>query len=442
MTRARASTLLTAALLGAGFQGLALGADSLSDRIDTLAAQVEPAVVKHRRHLHQNPELSNREFETAKYVAKHLKQLGIEVRTGVAKTGVIGVLRGGRPGPVIALRADMDALPVTEETDLPFRSKVKATYDGKPVGVMHACGHDAHMAMQLGAAEVIAKLRDQWPGTVVFIFQPAEESPPLGEEGGAELMVKEGVLKREPKPEVIFGQHVLTNWAAGEVGWRAGAMLASAEDVEITVQGKGAHGAAPWKGVDPIVVASQIVLALQTIPSRQMDVTQAPVIVTIGKIEGGTRNNIIPDSVTMKGTVRSLDPDMRKQLLERIRRTAEDIARSAGATAKVEFGRSNAYPVTVNDPKLVARMLPTLQRVAGGGLLEVSPILGGEDFSFFANEIPGMYLFLGGRPPKEKADGFPINHSPRFRIDESVLPLGVRTLAHLAADYAQGAGAH
>jgi len=428
------ATLLCAAALPS-----VAAAASLNEQIDPLAAKLEPAVVKHRRHFHQHPELSNREFETAKYIAKHLKGLGIEVRAGVAKTGVIGVLRGGQPGPVVALRADMDALPVTEETDLPFRSKAKTTYDGKPVGVMHACGHDAHMAMQLGAAEVIVKLREQWPGTVVFIFQPAEESPPLGEEGGAQLMVKEGVLKREPRPEVIFGQHVLTNWAAGEVGYRAGAMLASAEDVEITVEGKGAHGAAPWKGVDPIVVASQIVLALQTISSRQMDVTRAPVIVTIGKIEGGTRNNIIPDSVSMKGTVRALDPDMRTQLLERIRRTAENIARSAGATAKVEFGRYNAYPVTVNDPKLVARMLPTLQRVAGDGLLEVSPILGGEDFSFFANEIPGMYLFLGGRPPKEKADGFPINHSPRFRIDDSVLKLGVRTLTHLAADYAQGA---
>jgi amidohydrolase len=428
-----------AALLCAAALPTAAAEATLGEQIDALAAQVEPTVVKHRRHFHQNPELSNREFETAKYVAKHLKALGIEVQTGVAKTGVIGVLRGGKPGPVVALRADMDALPVTEETDLPFRSKVKATYDGKPVGVMHACAHDAHTGMLLGVAEVISKLRSQWPGTVKFIFQPAEESPPLGEEGGAELMVKEGVLAKAPKPEVIFGQHVLASWAAGEVGVRAGAMLASAEDVEITVHGKGTHGAAPWNGVDPIVVAAQIVLALQTIPSRQMDVTKAPVIVTIGKIEGGTRNNIIPDSVSMKGTLRALDPQMRLQLRERVKRTVESVAQAAGATAKVAFGEYNAYPVTVNDPELTARMRPTLQRVAGDKLLEVQPILGGEDFSFFAQEIPGLYLFLGGRPPNVKAEGFPANHSPRFTIDESVLELGVRTMAHLAADYAQGA---
>jgi amidohydrolase len=420
----------------------ALGsAQSLNEQIDQLAHKIEPAVIKDRRYFHEHPELSNREVETGKYVAKRLKELGIEVQTGVARTGVVGVLRGGKPGPVVALRADMDALPVTEETDLPFRSKVKTTYDGKEVGVMHACGHDAHTAMLLGAAQVIATLKDQWPGTVKFIFQPAEESAPLGEEGGAQLMVKEGVLRKEPRPEVIFGQHVMSAYEAGELVYRPGALLASADDVEITVEGKGTHGAAPWKGVDPVVVAAQIVLGLQTIASRQMDVTQAPVIVTIGKIEGGTRNNIIPDSVNMKGTLRALDPGMRKDLQERVRRTAEDIAHSAGARVKVDFGRYNAYPVTSNDARLTARMLPTLQRVAGSKLREVPPILGGEDFSFFAQEIPGLYVFLGGRPPGEKADGFPSNHSPRFHLDESVLELGVRTLANLAADYAQGAGA-
>ncbi|MGH8443485.1 MAG: amidohydrolase [Nevskiaceae bacterium] len=431
--------LALAALL-AGLAPAAFAAESLTEQIDRLADKLEPKAVQHRRYLHQHPELSNREVETAKYVAKHLRNVGIEVRTGVARTGVIGILRGGKPGPVVALRADMDALPVTEENDLPFRSKVRTTYDGKDVGVMHACAHDAHTGMLLVTAEIIAKLKDQWPGTVKFIFQPAEESPPLGEEGGAQLMVKEGVLKSEPKPDVIFGQHVLSGWAAGEVGVRAGAMLASADDVEITVQGKGSHGAAPWLGVDPIVVASQIVLGLQTIASRQMEVTKAPVIVTIGKIEGGTRNNIIPDSVSMKGTLRALDPAMRKQLHERVRRTAEDIARSAGATATVEIGRHNSYPVTANDAALTARMMATLERVAGPGkLLQVSPILGGEDFSFFAQEIPAVYLFLGGRPPAEPAATWPSNHSPLFRIDESVLKLGTRTLAHMAADYAQGA---
>ena len=433
-----AAVTALAALLGAA---PVLAAESLGAQIDKLADQVEPAVIKHRRHFHQNPELGNREFETARYIAARLKEMGIEVQTGVAKTGVVGVLRGGRPGPVVALRADIDALPVTEETDLPFRSRVKTTYDGKDVGVMHACGHDAHTGMLLGTAQVIAALKDQWPGTVKFIFQPAEEAPPLGEEGGAQLMVKEGVLRKDPKPEVIFGQHVMTTWAAGEVLYRPGALLASAEDLEITVEGKGSHGAAPWAGVDPIVVASQIVVGLQTIASRQMDVTKAPVIVTIGKIEGGTRNNIIPDTVSMKGTLRALDPEMRLQLRERVKRVAEGVAASAGAKVKVEFGRHNSYPVTANDVALTARMVPTLKRVAGDKAREIPPILGGEDFSFFAQEIPGFFVFLGGRPPNAKAEGYPSNHSPRFLIDESMLKLGVRTMAHLAADYAQGAGA-
>jgi amidohydrolase len=292
--------------------------------------------------------------------------------------------------------------------------------------------------MLLGVAQVISQLRDQWPGTVKFIFQPAEESAPLGEEGGASLMVREGVLSKAPKPEVVFGQHVLSSWEAGQIAYRAGPLMASADDLDITVEGKGAHGAAPWLGVDPIVTASQIVLGLQTVASRQMDVSKAPVIVTIGKIEGGTRGNVIPDAVNMKGTLRSLDPDMRKQLHERVKRTIEDIAHSAGASVKVAIGKQNAYPVTVNDPKLTARMQPTLKRLVGDKLLEVSPILGAEDFSYFANEVPGLYVFLGSRPPGESATGFPSNHSPRFHIDESILKLGVRTLTHLAADYATG----
>jgi amidohydrolase len=443
MSQRRAGALLPAAVLAAGLHGAALGAETLDRQIDRLADQVEPHVITYRRYFHQHPELSNREFETAKYVAKKLRQLGLEVQTGVAKTGVVAILRGGKPGPVVALRADMDALPVTEETDLPFKSTVKAVYDGQDVGVMHACGHDAHTGMLLGVAEVLAQLKDQWPGTVKFIFQPAEESPPVGEEGGAALMLKDGVMSKDPKPEVVFGQHVISSWEAGQIAYRPGALMASADDLEIVVEGKGSHGAAPWLGVDPVVVASQIVLGLQTVASRQMDVSKAPVIVTIGKIEGGTRGNVIPDAVTMKGTLRALDRDMRKDLHERVRRTIEDIAHSAGATVKIAIGRQNAYPVTVNDPKLTAHMLPTLQAVAGADkVLEVPPILGAEDFSYFAEQVPGLYLFLGSRPPNEPAQGFPSNHSPRFHIDESVLKLGVRTLAHLAADYAQGPGAH
>jgi amidohydrolase len=426
--------LIAAVLVGAPVASNA--ADSLDTQIDKLADQVQPHVITYRRYLHQHPELSNREVETAKYVAEHLKQLGIDVQTGVATTGVVGVLKGGKPGPVVALRADMDALPVTEEVDLPFKSTVKSMFDGKEVGVMHACGHDAHTSMLLGVAEVIAQLKDQWPGTVKFIFQPAEESAPYGEKGGAEEMVKQGVLAN-PKPDVIFGQHVFSEWEAGQVAYHPGAAMASADDMVITVTGKGTHGAAPWRGIDPIVVSAQIVLALQTIASRQMEVTKAPVIVSVGKIEGGTRDNIIPDAVEMKGTLRALDADMRKDLQVRVKRTVENIAESAGAKATVVFGSHNHYPVTVNDPKLAARMLPTLERVAGEkNVHEVPALLGAEDFSYFAEKVPGFYVFLGSRPPKEPKEGFPTNHSPRFRIDEAVLPLGVKTLAHLAADYA------
>jgi amidohydrolase len=410
--------------------------DDLHGRIDRLADQVEPHVIEYRRYIHQHPELSNREVETAKYVAAHLKQLGLEVQTGVANNGVVAILRGGRPGPVVALRADMDALPVAEEVDLPFKSTVRSTFDGKDVGVMHACGHDAHTGMLLGVAEVLTQLKEQLPGTVKFIFQPAEEGAPAGEHGGAELMVKEGVLSKAPKPEVIFGLHVFSFYDAGQIAYRAGGALASADDMTITVRGRQAHGAAPWQGIDPIVVASQIVLGLQTIPSRQMEITKAPVIVTIGKIEGGVRNNIIPDEVVMKGTLRALDPAMRLDLQQRVRRTAESIAASAGATAKVEIGTETSYPVTVNNPALTAQMIPTLKRVAGDkNAFEGDPILGAEDFSFFAQEVPGLFVFAGIRRPGAPKEEFGSNHSPRFKIDESALKLGVRVMSNLTVDY-------
>jgi len=416
-------------------------AAEVREPVDRHVAAVEARVIEHRRHLHQHPELSNREVETAKYLARHLKKLGFEVKTGVAKTGVVAVLKGGKPGPVVALRSDMDALPVAEEVNLPFKSTVRSKYDGKDVGVMHACGHDGHMAILLGVAEVLTQMRADLPGTVKFIFQPAEEGPPAGEEGGAELMVKEGVLDTEPKPEAIFGLHLLSPFEAGKVGYRAGGIMASADDVKITVRGRQTHGAAPWLGVDPIVVASQIVLGLQTIPSRQMDATRAPSIVTIGKIEGGVRNNIIPDEVVMKGTLRALDEAMRKDLHARVRRTAEQIAASAGATAAVEIGVEHAYPVTYNDPQLVARMLPTLQRMAGPALFEAAPILGAEDFSFFQQKIPGLYVFVGVCTPGVPREECPSNHSPRFRIDEIALSQGVRVLAQMTLDYLAGAGA-
>lgn len=405
--------------------------------IDLLADQTEKTVIEDRRWIHQHPELSNQEVQTSKYVAKRLKELGYEVTTGIAKTGVVAVLKGGKLGPVVLLRADMDALPVVEEVDVPFKSTVKAKYDGKDVGVMHACGHDAHTGILLGVAKVLAGIKPQLPGTVKLIFQPAEEGVPPGEEGGAALMVKEGVLSKDPKPEVAFALHVMAGYATGQLAWRSGGAAASSDDFVITVLGKQTHGAYPWMGVDPIVTAAQIVLGLQTIPSRQMELTKAPVIVTVGKIEGGVRNNIIPDSVTMKGTLRALDPDMRKQLHERVKRTAEEIAASAGASAEVTIGEGTAYPVTYNDPALVTQMLPTLKRVAGAGLVEGAPQMGAEDFSFFQQKIPGFYIMIGIRPPGEPKEGFPANHSPKFHIDESGLKLGVRALANMTVDYMQ-----
>ncbi len=410
--------------------------DALHASIDRLADQVEPHVIANRRYIHQHPELSNRETETAAYIAEHLRALGLEVRTGIAKTGVVAVLHGGKPGPVVALRSELDALPVTEEVDLPFKSTVRSTFNGKEVGVMHACGHDAHMGMLLGVAEVLAQLRPQLHGTVKFIFQPAEEGAPSGEEGGAALMVKEGVLSDEPKPEVIFGLHAWTIFEAGQIAWRAGGIMAGADDLKIVVRGRSTHGAMPWNGVDPIVVASQIVLGLQTIASRQVNVTKAPVIVTIGTIDGGVRSNIIPDAVTMLGTVRTLDPQMHDDVLERVRRTAEGIAAASGATAEVTIGAEVADPITYNDPALMTRMLPTLARVAGsGGLVETTPFTPSEDFSIYQRHIPGIFFFLGVRRPGASMEEYAPNHSPRFKVDESGLKLGVRALANLTVDY-------
>ncbi len=416
-------------------------AETLSAAIDRLADAVESQVIADRRHFHEHPELSNREFETARVVAERLTALGFEVQTGVAHTGVVGVLRGGRPGGVVALRADMDALPVVEDTDLPFKSTVRAEYEGEDVGVMHACGHDAHTGMLLGVASVLATLRPQLPGTVKLIFQPAEEGAPSGEQGGAALMIEQGVLDHEPKPSAIFGLHVMSGYDVGQLAWRSGGAAASSDDFVITIHGRQTHGAYPWLGVDPIVVASQVVLGLQTIPSRQMDASKAPVVVSVGRIEGGVRYNIIPDRVTLTGTLRALDPAMRLDLHERVRRTAEQIAASAGARAEVRIGEQAAYPVVYNDPELTTRMLPTLRRVAGDGLTDAVAQMGSEDFAFFQQKIPGLYVMIGIRTPGADAAQFPSNHSPRFRIDENGLKLGVRTLAHLAVDYLQQSAA-
>ena len=402
--------------------------------IDRRAEQVAAKVVAWRRDLHQHPELGNRETRTAKVVADHLRSLGIDVRAGVAHTGVVGVLKGGRPGKVVALRADMDGLPVTELVNLPFASKVKATYNGQEVGVMHACGHDSHVAILMGVAELFAGMKDQLPGTVKFIFQPAEEGAPSGEEGGAALMVKEGAFDN-PKPDAVFGLHVgLGAGTVGNVRYRSGATMASADMLRIVVRGKQTHGAIPWGGVDPIVVASQIVLGLQTIVSRQIDVTKTPSIITIGSVHGGVRFNMIPDEVQLEGTIRTFDAAVQRDMHRRITLTAQSIAASAGAEATVTI--SPISPVTINDPKLTDAMVPTLRRVAGADMVsEQALITASEDFSFFAQRAPGLFVFLGATRKGVDPATAPANHSPLFDVDEGVLPLGVRTLANLAADF-------
>lgn len=403
-------------------------------RVRSMAEQVEPQVISWRRHFHEHPELSNREAETAARIASELQKMGIEVETGVAKTGVVGILKGGKPGPVVALRADIDALPVTERADLPFASKAKGVYNGNEVGVMHACGHDTHVAMLLGAAKVLSGMQKELKGTIKFIFQPAEEGAPAGEDGGARLMVQEGVLEKGPKPEVIFGLHINSQTEVGTLKYRPGGIMASADVFRIKVKGRQVHGASPWAGVDPVVVSSQIVLGLQTIISRQTELTENAAVVTVGMIHGGVRNNIIPEVVELEGTIRALDKNMQQQIHEKIRRTATKIAESAGATAEVEI--VEMAPVTYNDPNLTQAMLPTLQAVAGqGNVVLMNPMTGAEDFAYFQQELPGLYLFVGGMPKGQNPVTAPAHHTPEFRIDESGMQLGVETLTNLTLDY-------
>ena len=401
---------------------------SLAADVTTRIDAVMPKVVEWRRDFHQHPELSNQEFRTAKIVADHLRSLGMEVETEVAHTGVVGTLRGG-DGPVVALRADMDGLPVTELVDLPFASKARGVYQGREVGVMHACGHDNHVAILMGVAEVLAGMGDELPGTVKFIFQPAEEGTPDGSVGGAELMLMEGAFEN-PRPDVVFGLHVFP-FPAGTIATRPGGLMASSDRHQITIKGKQTHGAVPWAGVDPIVTASQVVLGLQTIVSRQLDATLTPSIVTIGRIEGGVRNNIIPESVELEGTIRTFDAETRIDIHKRIRRTATNIAEAAGATADVVIDQG--YGVTRNDPNLFRQMSPTLERVAGDRFIEASQTTTAEDFSYFANEVPGLFLFLGVAPDDPTLI-YP-NHSPRFYADERALPVGVEALTSLTLDY-------
>jgi len=407
----------------------------LAVRAEQRAQALQDKVIAWRRDIHQHPELSNREVRTAKLVADHLCALGIEVRTGVAHTGVVGVLKGGKPGPVVALRADMDALPVVEEVDLPFASKVRTNYNGQDVGVMHACGHDAHTAILLGVAELLSGMRNEIPGTVKLVFQPAEEGPPPGEKGGAPLMIEEGVLEN-PRPDAIFGLHVISGIPTNVLTYRPGPVMASADWVYITVNGRQTHGAWPWKGVDPVVTASQIVLGMQTIVSRQVDVSKEPAVVTLATIHGGTRKNIIPDTVEMSGTIRTFDEEMRADIHARIEHIARHVAEGAHATAEVKIEK--AAPVTANDPALTERMLPTLKRVAGDGNIRLQPrVMVAEDFSYFQQKVPGLFFFIGITPKDADMSKAAPNHSPRFVVDESGLLLGVRALAALALDFLQ-----
>jgi amidohydrolase len=392
---------------------------------------IEQQVIDWRRHFHENPELSNREFKTAEAIATHLRSLGLEVQTGIAKTGVVGVLKGDLPGKVVALRADIDALPVTERNSLPYKSNVTDTFLGTETGVMHACGHDTHIAILMGVAEVLSKNKNLIKGTVKFIFQPAEEGPPPGEEGGAKLMIKEGVLKN-PDVDVIFGLHINSGTPVGTIKYKPEGTMAAVERFVVNVTGKQTHGSAPWSGVDPILISAKIIDGFQTIISRESNLVQEAAVITVGKITSGVRFNIIPETAEMIGTVRTLNPGMRDHIIRRMTEMAADIAKAYGGSATIEW--QNNTVVTYNDPKLTDQMLPTLQRIAGTDQVQLmKATTGGEDFSYFQEVVPGFYFFLGGMTPGNTTP-YP-HHTPDFIIDDSGLLLGVKTMAQLPIDY-------
>jgi amidohydrolase len=403
------------------------------EKIRKLSDKIEQKVIEWRRHVHQNPELSNREFETAKYIETHLRSLGISVQTGVAKTGVVGILKGKKPGKVVALRADIDALPVTERNDLPFKSNVRSTYNGKETGVMHACGHDSHVAILMGVAEVLSQMKSDIHGTIKFIFQPAEEGAPKGEEGGAELMVKEGVLKN-PDVDAIFGLHIAAGLDAGKITYKSGGIMAAAQSYQINVKGKQAHGSRPWASVDPILASVQIINGLQTIISRESELTKEGAVITVGMMNAGIRSNIIPENATIVGTIRTLDYGMQDFINKRMKEMVPDIAKAFRAEATIEIDKG--YPITFNHLELTSQMLPTLQRIASKeNVLEIDAITGAEDFSFFQQKIPGLYFFLGGKALDVKPEEAAGHHTPDFILDESGFVLGVKTLSALALDY-------
>ena len=410
---------------------------ALKAKISQKAESLEAKVVAWRRDFHQNPELGNREFKTAEKVANHLKSLGIEVQTGVGKTGVVGILKGGKPGPVVALRADMDGLPVKERAEIPFASKAIGEYNGQPVGVMHACGHDTHVAILMGTAEILASMKSELKGTVKFIFQPAEEGAPEGEEGGAALMIKEGVLEN-PKVDVIFGLHINAQTEVGKIRYRPGGTMASSDWFKIKVKGKQTHGASPWQGVDPIVTASQIVMGLQTIVSRNAPLTESAAVVTVGQITGGVRSNIIPEEVNMNGTIRTLDPEVQDMIHARVAQIATNIAQSAGATAEVKI--TKMCPITFNDIALTEKMVPTLESVAGKENVSITAAAtGAEDYAFYQQKVPGLFFFLGGAPKGKRETETAPHHTPDFYIDESGFDLVIKSMASLVVDYMETA---
>ncbi|MFA3792841.1 amidohydrolase [Aliiglaciecola sp. SL4] len=406
-----------------------------ADTVDLMADKIESKVIQWRHHLHEHPELSNREFKTAEYIAKHLKSLGLEVQTGVAVTGVVAVLDSGKPGPVVGLRADIDGLPVPENNDLPWKSTARGEYNGKDVPVMHACGHDTHIAMLMGAAEILVGMKDQLRGKVKFIFQPAEEGAPSGEEGGAQLMVKEGVLKN-PDVDAIFGLHISSLADVNTVLYREGGVMAAVDPFKIVIKGKQAHGAYPWMSVDPIVTAAQMIMSIQTIVSREVQLLDDAAVVTFGAINGGVRSNIIPNEVELVGTIRTLNKKARDHMYEAMPRKVNGIAESMRAEAELTMPLDYSYPITFNDHDLTSTMLPTLINTAGEDKVIYSkPVTGAEDFSFFQEQVPGLYLWVGGKPLDVDPKDAPAHHTPDFYVDDEGMKLGVRLLTNMTIDY-------
>lgn len=409
--------------------------------VDAAAARLKSQVLAWRRDFHQNPELSNREVRTAAKVAEQLRRLGLKPQTGIAHHGVVAIVEGGKPGPKIALRADMDALPVSEQVDLPFASRVVTEFNGQKTGVMHACGHDAHTAILLGVAEALVAMRQQLPGQVMLIFQPAEEGAPAGEKGGASLMLEEGLFKSF-KPEAVFGLHVFSTLPAGTIGYRKGPFMAASDFFGVTVTGRQTHGSRPWGGIDPIVASADLIGTLQSTISRRTDISALPAVVTIGAIHGGIRNNIIPDEVKMLGTLRTFDDGQRRRIVGDMRNVIESVAHAHGAKGALEITEQPGNPVTYNDPQLTARILPSLQAVAGTDKVVETPlIMGAEDFSHFARQVPGVFFFVGATAPGIDPLAAPSNHSPLFKLDESALDLGLRALLQTSLDYLEGGAA-